>query len=105
MSKIDSQTSTHETPAKYALLHRGLGVPQIVFMVVAAVAPLGATCAVIPLIFALSGNSAAPLYFVAASILLGLFAVGFTLMSRYVQHAGAFYSYVQAGLGKVAGAG
>jgi amino acid transporter len=88
-----------------ALLHRGLGVGSIVFMVVAAVAPLGAACAVLPLVFALSGNAAAPLYFLGAVVVLCIFAVGFTLMSRRVQNAGAFYSYVQAGLGKIAGSG
>ncbi|WP_456695678.1 APC family permease [Aeromicrobium sp. P5_D10] len=86
-------------------LHRGLGVGSIVFMVVAAVAPLGAACAVVPLVFALGGNAVAPLYFIGAAIVLSVFAVGFTLMSRHVQNAGAFYSYVQAGLGKVPGAG
>jgi amino acid transporter len=74
-------------------------------MVVAAVAPLGAACAVIPLVFALGGNASAPLYFLGAVVVLYLFAVGFTLMSRHVRNAGAFYSYVQAGLGKVPGAG
>lgn len=101
----DSPAHTVGAEQNAALLHRGLGVGSIVFMVVAAVAPLGATCAVIPLVFALSGNSVAPSYFLAAGLILWLFAVGFTLMSRYVQNAGAFYSYVQAGLGKVAGAG
>lgn len=88
-----------------AVLHRGLGVGSIVFMVVAAVAPLGAACAVLPLVFALSGNAAAPLYFLGAVVVLCIFAVGFTMMSRRVRNAGAFYSYVQAGLGKIAGAG
>ncbi len=60
----------------------------------------------IPLVFALSGNPTAPLYFIGgAAAVLSVFAVGFTLMSRHVRNAGAFYSYVQAGLGKVAGAG
>jgi amino acid transporter len=90
--------------AKNALLHRGLGVGSIVFMVVAAVAPLGGACAVLPLVFALGGNAAAPLYFLGAVVVLCVFAVGFTLMSRRVPNAGAFYSYVQAGLGKIAGA-
>ncbi|KRB78474.1 hypothetical protein ASE01_04215 [Nocardioides sp. Root190] len=105
-----SATRGHQAPVdpsigKAELLHRGLGVGSVVFMVVAAVAPLGAACAVIPLVFALSGNTAAPLYFVGAAVVLSVFAVGFTLMSRHVRNAGAFYSYVQAGLGKVPGAG
>ncbi len=101
----DPQVSASSQGDKAALLHRGLGVGSIVFMVVAAVAPLGAACAVIPLVFALGGNASAPLYFVAAAIVLYVFAVGFTLMSRHVKNAGAFYSYVQAGLGKIPGAG
>lgn len=101
----EPQVGTSSQADKAALLHRGLGVGSIVFMVVAAVAPLGAACAVIPLVFALSGNPAAPLYFIVAMIVLSVFAVGFTLMSRHVKNAGAFYSYVQAGLGKVAGSG
>lgn len=101
----DPQLSVDTYASKSALLHRGLGVPSIVFMVVAAVAPLGAACAVIPLVFALSGNPTAPLYFIGAAVVLAVFAVGFTLMSRHVKNAGAFYSYVQAGLGKVTGAG
>lgn len=101
----DPQARVDRTSDKTELLHRGLGVGSVVFMVVAAVAPLGAACAVIPLVFALSGNAAAPLYFIGAAVVLSVFAVGFTLMSRHVHNAGAFYSYVQAGLGKVAGAG
>ncbi|MER6175278.1 APC family permease [Streptosporangium sp. NPDC001681] len=102
----DPQTAEPAGPGgKTALLHRGLGVGSIVFMVIAAVAPLGAACAVLPLVFALSGNAAAPLYFLSAVVVLCVFAVGFTLMSRRVQNAGAFYSYVQAGLGKISGAG
>ncbi|MEU9884002.1 APC family permease [Sphaerisporangium sp. NPDC051011] len=100
-----SDPQTADPDEKTALLHRGLGVGSIVFMVIAAVAPLGAACAVLPLVFALSGNAAAPLYFLSAVVVLCVFAVGFTLMSRRVQNAGAFYSYVQAGLGKMAGAG
>ncbi|MFE3105253.1 APC family permease [Nocardia tengchongensis] len=74
-------------------------------MVIAAVAPLGATAVVIPTVFALSGNASAALYFIAAAIILSLFAVGYTLTSRHVHNAGAFYTYVQAGLGKLMGAG
>ncbi|WAC57730.1 APC family permease [Gordonia sp. SL306] len=103
-------TTTRESDADgsvggEALLHRGLGAIAIMFMVVAAVAPLGATTVVLPTVFALSGNASAPTYFIGAAIVLCLFSVGFTLMGRHVPNAGAFYTYVQAGLGKMAGAG
>ncbi|MGW6456582.1 APC family permease [Streptomyces sp. NPDC055078] len=101
----DPPAKASDTREEAALLHRGLGVGSIVFMVVAAVAPLGATSVVLPTVFALSGNATAPTYFLGAAVILCLFAVGFTLMSKYVKNAGAFYSYVQAGLGKITGAG
>lgn len=87
------------------LLGRGLGVGAIVFMVVAAAAPLGVVAANVPLVIAVSGTPAAPLYFTAATVILFLFAVGFTAMTRYVPNAGAFYSYIQAGLGRHTGTG
>jgi amino acid transporter len=87
------------------LLHRGLGVGAIVFMVVAAAAPMGVVSATVPIIIGVSGNTGAPAYFVVATVILLFFAVGFTLMSRYIRNAGAFYSYVQAGLGRIAGLG
>lgn len=104
MSTIKGPQASAESSGTDAL-NRGLGVGSIVFMVVAAVAPLGAACAVVPLVFALGGNSVAPLYFIGAAIVLSVFAVGFTLMSRHMRNAGAFYTYVQAGLGKITGAG
>ncbi|MGP3533426.1 APC family permease [Microbacterium sp. RD1] len=102
---MTAYNSSTRTGNESTLLNRGLGVGSIVFMVVAAVAPLGAACAVLPLVFALGGNPAAPLYFLGAIAIFCVFAVGFTLMSRRVPNAGAFYAYVQAGLGKIPGAG
>ncbi|MEU3957948.1 amino acid transporter, partial [Streptomyces achromogenes] len=84
-------------------LHRGLGVSQIVFMVVAAAAPLGLVAGGVPLAFAVSGSPGMPLYFALSTVLLLIFAVGFTLMAGRVRDAGAFYAYVQAGLGRIPG--
>lgn len=86
-------------------LSRDLGVGAIVFMVVAAAAPLGVVAATFPIVIGLEGSVGAPLYFVLVTILLTLFSVGYTLMSRYVPNAGAFYSYIQAGFGRVFGTG
>ncbi|MFF8506979.1 APC family permease [Streptomyces sp. NPDC015492] len=76
---------------------------QIVFMVVAAAAPLGLVAGGVPLAFAVSGSPGMPLYFVLSTVLLLVFAVGFTLMAGRVRDAGAFYAYVQAGLGRIPG--
>ena len=43
--------------------------------------------------------------FIPLGIVLALFAVGYAAMSRHVANAGAFYSYIARGLGKVQGVG
>lgn len=86
-------------------LKRTLGVPSIIFMVVAGAAPLTASTGVMPISFLFSENPAAPVYFVVATILLILFSVGFAAMSKHLPRAGAFYSYIGAGLGRSIGNG
>ncbi|MGO2663722.1 APC family permease [Mycetocola reblochoni] len=88
-----------------AALNRGLGVGSIVFMVVAAAAPLGVVAANVPIVISTSGTMAAPLYFLLATAILVLFSVGYTTMTRFVPNAGAFYSYIQAGMGRRLGTG
>jgi amino acid transporter len=105
MTTTGESNTSPATQGDGARLDRSLGVASIVYMVVAGAAPLATSVAVVPTVFAASANPVSPLYFIGAGIILGLFSVGFTLMSRHVQTAGAFYSYVQAGLGKIPGAG
>lgn len=86
-------------------LNRTLGVPGIVFMVIAAAAPITVVAANFPLIISLSGSIGVPAMVLAATAILLLFAVGYTWMTPRVPDAGAFYSYVQRGLGRRAGIG
>jgi amino acid transporter len=90
-------------PGLHKKLSGSLGVPAIVFMVVAAAAPLTVIAGVVP-IGMLVGNGAgfAAMFGVAAIILL-FFAVGFTAMTRSVPKAGAFFTYIAYGLGRPAG--
>jgi amino acid transporter len=82
-----------------------LGVWGIVFVVVAAASPLGVIGGPVPLGIA-SGNGAGfPAIFVISTVIVLLFAVGFTALTPYVPDAGAFYSYIGKGLGKVTGFG
>ena len=86
-------------------LRGNLGVASIVFMVVAAAAPLGVIGGVVPLGIA-SGNGAGfPATFVVSTVILLLFAVGFTALTPYVEEAGAFFSYVRQSLGFPVGIG
>jgi amino acid transporter len=92
-------------PGSERKLHGNLGVASIVFMVVAAAAPLGVIGGVVPLGIA-SGNGAGfPATFVVSTIILLLFATGFTALTPYVDEAGAFFSYVRQALGFPTGIG
>jgi amino acid transporter len=92
--------------AETAKLHRrALGVPDLVFFIVAASAPLTAVAGGQAATYLVTGNRAVPFMFIPLGIVLALFAVGYAAMSRHVANAGAFYSYVAHGLGKVQGVG
>ncbi|MFF0493990.1 APC family permease [Nocardia sp. NPDC004068] len=84
-------------------LDRTLGVPQIVFMVVAMAAPLTVFAGLIPLMLGSGNGVATPIDFVIVGVVLVLFTVGYAAMTPEVRNAGAFYSYVQRGLGTGAG--
>jgi amino acid transporter len=79
-----------------------VGTSGIVFFVVAAAAPLGATLGAGPVVFASNGAGAPGMYLVASVVLL-LFAVGYATMSRHVTSAGGFTAYISLGLGSRAG--
>lgn len=84
---------------------RGLGVPAIALMIIAASAPLtviggGATTA-----YTVTESIAVPIGYIVLTIGLSLFAVGYAAMSRYISNAGAFYSYAAQGLGRPVGLG
>lgn len=94
-----------QPPPSSRQLRGNLGVAAIVFMVVAAAAPLGVIGGVVPLGIA-SGNGAGfPATFIVSTLVLLLFAVGFTAMTPHVEEAGAFFSYVRQALGFPAGIG
>ncbi|PRY50191.1 amino acid/polyamine/organocation transporter (APC superfamily) [Geodermatophilus tzadiensis] len=81
-------------------LKRGvLGTGSLVFMVVAAAAPLTVMAGVAPLAI-LVGGVGAPVGYLAAGLVLTVFAVAFTRMTRFVGSAGAFYAYIAQALGR-----
>ena len=86
------------------LKRNALGAPSLVFIVIAAIAPLAACAANIPLIIGHGNGIAAPLDFVLMGVVLALFSCGYTAMSEHMVNAGAFWAYVSEGLGRVAGA-
>lgn len=91
-----------EHPDTTKLKGGALGVPSIVFFVVAAAAPLAASLGAGPVVFIFAGPGAPAMYLISAVVLL-LFAVGFAAMSRYVTSAGGFVSFAARGLGRWGG--
>ena len=96
-----SHASTDRRPDR-GLKADALGTRDLVFIVVSAAAPLMVMVGVAPLALMIGGLGA-PAAYVFAGVTLAIFAVGFTTMSRHIDNAGAFYSYIAVGLGRTAG--
>ena len=86
-----------------ALAHDRLGVPAVVFFVLAGVAPLTVAAGVIPTAYQTTGLTGIPAAFIAVALILALFAVGYVAMSRHITNSGAFYAFVSRGIGRVVG--
>ncbi|NLU74026.1 APC family permease [Streptomyces sp. HNM0575] len=82
-----------------------LGTGSIVFMVIAAAAPLTVIGGNVPLAVGNGPGAGAPVGFALASLILLVFAVGFVTMTPHVPEAGAFYAYATRGLGDRVGVG
>ncbi|MGY1691400.1 APC family permease [Geodermatophilus sp. SYSU D01105] len=80
-----------------------LGVPGVVFLVLAAVAPLTGAIVVMSLAIALGNGGGVVFAVLAVAVILLLFAVGYAQMSRVVVNAGGFYAFVVKGLGRPSG--
>ncbi|CAM5287352.1 Amino acid transporter OS=Streptomyces antimycoticus OX=68175 GN=SANT12839_089820 PE=4 SV=1 [Streptomyces antimycoticus] len=103
LTDSDAYTSTRR-PAHTNLSGR-LGTGAIVFMVIAAAAPLTVVGGNVPLAIAGGPGAGAPVGFALASMVLLVFAVGFVTMTPHVPQAGAFYAYATRGLGDRVGVG
>lgn len=98
-------TDADETTGPVRRLTGQLGVGAIVFMVIAAAAPLTVIGGNVPLAVAGGNGVGAPVGFLIAATVLLVFAIGFVTMTPHVREAGAFFSYVTTGLGSRAGLG
>jgi amino acid transporter len=91
--------------ASTELRRNAMGAPEMVFLVIAFAAPLAASTTNIPMAIGLGNGVGAPGTWLLVGLLLALFSVGYTAMSRHISNAGAFYAYITAGLGRGAGVG
>lgn len=103
-SHASTEQSTTATPTERRL--RGtLGVASIVFIVVAAASPLGVIGGPVPIGIAFGNGAGFPFTYIVATVVLLLFAVGFTAATPFIKSAGAFFAYVDKGLGRGPGIG
>lgn len=90
---------------KVSGLRRGaMGTSELLFTVLAAMAPLTLVIAVMPLHF-LKGGTAVPLAFLIAGMVMWALATGLLAQCADREHAGGFYRIIARGLGKPIGSG
>jgi amino acid transporter len=80
-----------------------LGLLGVLFLALAAAAPMSAMLGNVPIAVGFGNGTAAPGGFILAAILLFLFSVGYVAMARQFTTAGGFYGYISHGLGRPLG--
>jgi amino acid transporter len=102
MSRIQAATSRQSSVSR-ALAKDRLGIPAVLFFVLAGVAPLTVTAGVIPTAYATTGLTGIPAAFLVVAVILAIFAAGYVTMARHISNAGASYAFIARGLGRPAG--
>ena len=82
-----------------------LSTPYIIFLVIAAAAPLASMIGNLPIAIERGTGPFVPIAFLVAGAILIAFTTGYAFIGRRVVSTGAFYTYVAEGLGKPLGVG
>ncbi|KQP01683.1 APC family permease [Leifsonia sp. Leaf264] len=101
--KVPVGTAAGTTDAAPRTLTGSLGVTAIVFMVVAAAAPLTVVGGAAPLGILLGNGVGFPSLYAISAVILLLFSVGLATMTKHVPKPGAFFTFVGYGLGRPLG--
>ncbi|MFB6819657.1 APC family permease [Streptomyces sp. NPDC056347] len=83
----------------------GLSTRHILFVIVAAAAPLSAMVGTVPLAFASGNGAGVPAAFTVAGLILLCFSTGYTVSTRRTGGNGGFYASVADGLGRAPAVG
>ena len=102
VADAENQTSA---AAGTGTLRQSLTTWRLILLVIAAAAPMAAVLGIVPVAFAFGNGAGLPITVLGVSVVLALFSVGYSAMSRRVVSTGAFYAYVARGLGGVPGLG
>jgi amino acid transporter len=82
-----------------------VGLMAVVFMAVATAAPITAMVGNVPIAVGFGNGAYAPAGYIVATVVLSLFALGYSAMARHITATGAFYGFISYGLGRVVGMG
>src|SRR6516165_11884204 len=100
MSRTRS-VSSKPTAVSRVLARDRLGIPAVLFFVLAGVAPLTVAAGVIPTAYATTGLTGIPAAFLVIAVILGIFATGYMAMARHITNADSFYAFIAQGCGRV----
>src|SRR5882762_10809145 len=106
-SPPEHPTSPPEHPTRniQKLKRNAVGTIGVLFMAVATAAPITAMVGNVPIAVGFGNGSHAPAGYIFATVVLGLFAIGYATMAKHITATGAFYGYISHGLGRVVGFG
>jgi amino acid transporter len=102
---FEAQSRSRSGSMSRELAKDRLGIPSVLFFVLAGVAPLTVAAGVIPTAYQTTGLTGIPAAFVTIAVILGLFAVGYVAMTRHITNSGAFYAFISRGIGRAVGVG
>ena len=100
---MSRSTEANTAPESTHRLTGRLGAASVTFMVIAAAAPLTVVGGLMPVGYLIGNGEGFPFIFLVATAILLLFSVGLVAISKHVPDAGAFFTYISHGLGKVSG--
>lgn len=85
------------------LRKNSVGLFGVLFMTIATAAPITAMLGNVPIAVGSGNGQFAPAGYLVATVILALFALGYSQMAKYITATGAFYGFISHGLGRVVG--
>jgi hypothetical protein len=78
-----------------------VGMSSVMFMAIATAAPIAAMVGNVPISVGFGNGAYTPASYLVATVVLSLFALGYSAMARHITATGAFYGFISFGLGRV----
>ncbi|MFT4009038.1 MAG: APC family permease [Nocardioidaceae bacterium] len=101
----DAELAEATAPEVQRLRRGAVGLFGVMFMAVATAAPITAMVGNVPIAVGFGNGAYAPAAYAVATIVLTLFALGYSAMAKHITATGAFYGFISHGLGRVVGMG